>query len=202
MNKSKSKIGILILNILFLFSPLFSYAAITGVSNTGLDSSQPVQLFAPASNQTSVANTGLNSNQPINLTPVSANQVPVNNTSLNSTQAISLNNTTSTYTGSSCTTPKDIGTLFDFAKCLLSESVIPFVIGLGVLLFLIGVLQYVAAGDNEEKREASRNMMIYGIIAIFVMVSVWGFVKMLSTTFGFDYALPTLPPSGNNSALN
>ena len=107
----------------------------------------------------------------------------------------STSGTSSSNVTTSCSTPKDIPTLFDYVRCVISSSIIPFIIGLGVLLFLIGVVQYVASGDNEEKREASRNMMIYGIIAIFVMVSVWGFVKILSTTFGFNYAMPSLPPS-------
>ena len=101
----------------------------------------------------------------------------------------------------SCSTPKDIGTLFSFFGCLLN-GLIPVIIGIAVLMFLIGISQYVTSGDNEEKKEASRNMMIYGIISIFVMVSVWGFVKILSTTFGFNFSLPSLPPSGNNPGLN
>ena len=36
--------------------------------------------------------------------------------------------------------------------------------------------------------------MIYGIIALFVMVSVWGLVNVLSGTFGFTKTeAPTLP---------
>ena len=84
-------------------------------------------------------------------------------------------------------------------RVFISSGLIPVIIGIGVVLFLIGVVQYVASGDNEEKREASRNLMIYGIISIFVMVSVWGFVQILSTTFGFNYSLPTLPPSATTN---
>ncbi len=107
--------------------------------------------------------------------------------------------TSSSNAATTCIAPKDIPKLFDYARCVISSSIIPFVIGLGVLLFLIGVVQYVSSGDNEEQREASRNMMIYGIIAIFVMVSVWGIVKILSTTFGFDYTMPSLPPSATTN---
>ena len=110
---------------------------------------------------------------------------------------VSANPTTTTKTSLSCTTPKDIGTLFTFFGCLLN-GLIPVIIGIAVLMFLIGISQYVTSGDNEEKKAASRDMMIYGIISIFVMVSVWGFVKILSTTFGFDFTLPSLPPSSKS----
>ena len=114
-------------------------------------------------------------------------------------QSLTLQNTATTNTSPSsptCTTPTNMVMLFDYGSCLLSNVVIRFIIGLGVVMFLVGVLQYVTAGDNEEKREGGRNMMIFGIIALFVMVSVWGFVKLLSSSFGFDYNLPTLPPAG------
>jgi len=95
---------------------------------------------------------------------------------------------------SSCTTPTDIASLFCYALCILSGYVVPFLIGLGTILFLVGVLNYVRAGDNEEKRAAGRDMMWFGIVSLFVMISVWGFVKVLSTTFGITYGIPSLPP--------
>jgi hypothetical protein len=64
------------------------------------------------------------------------------------------------------------------------NSLIPLVIGIGVLVFLWGLVGYVTAGGDEEKRKNARSLMIYGIIVLFVMVSVWGLVKVLVTTFG------------------
>src|SRR3989344_8060233 len=63
------------------------------------------------------------------------------------------------------------------------NQLIPFIISIGLLVFLIGVVQYVSAGGDEEKRTAARGMIIFGIIALFVMVSVWGFVNILTKTF-------------------
>ena len=63
------------------------------------------------------------------------------------------------------------------------NSVIPLIIGIAVLVFLWGLVSYVTAGADEEKKAAARGIIIYGIIIIFVMTSVWGFVKSLSTTF-------------------
>lgn len=65
-------------------------------------------------------------------------------------------------------------------------AVVPLLIGFAVVFFLWGVLQFVAAGGNEEKRTEGRNTMIYGIIAIFVMVSVWGLVNVLEGTFNLS----------------
>lgn len=63
------------------------------------------------------------------------------------------------------------------------DRLIPIIISIALVLFLIGIVQYVTAGGDEEKRTAARGMIIFGIIALFVMVSVWGFVNVLVRTF-------------------
>lgn len=76
-------------------------------------------------------------------------------------------------------------------------ALIPLVISIALLVFLIGIVQYVTAGGDEEKRTAARGMIIFGIIALFVMVSVWGFVNILARTFfgsGQSAAAPAFVP--------
>lgn len=63
------------------------------------------------------------------------------------------------------------------------NPLIVLVSSLAVLYFLWGVSKYILHGGNEEKREEGYHMMIYGIIALFVMVSMWGLVGVLSNTF-------------------
>lgn len=65
----------------------------------------------------------------------------------------------------------------------LINRLIPLIISIALVLFLIGIVQFVTAGGDEEKRAAARGMIIFGIIALFVMVSVWGFVNILAKTF-------------------
>jgi heme O synthase-like polyprenyltransferase len=62
-------------------------------------------------------------------------------------------------------------------------SVIPLVIGIALIYFVIGVIKYIGAGGEEEKRKEGRNMMVYGIIGLFVIVCVWGLVNVLASTF-------------------
>ncbi len=65
----------------------------------------------------------------------------------------------------------------------LMNKIAPLIIGVAFLYFIWGVVKYVTAGADEEEQKAGRNMMIYGIIALFVMTSVWGLVSVLSGTF-------------------
>ena len=72
------------------------------------------------------------------------------------------------------------------------QALIPIVIGLAVLVFLWGVLNYVIRSDDPGKAEA-RNFMLWGIIALFVMVSVWGLVNILKDTLDLNPATPSAP---------
>jgi len=63
-------------------------------------------------------------------------------------------------------------------------------IAAAVILFLYGVIKYVSGGDDEAKRKEAKNYIVYGIIGLFVMVSVWGLVNLLAGTFSLNPAIP------------
>lgn len=65
-------------------------------------------------------------------------------------------------------------------------------IAFAVVLFLFGVIKYMTSGADEEKRKEARNTIIYGVIGLFVMVSVWGLVGLVGNTFDLDNS--TLSP--------
>ena len=63
-------------------------------------------------------------------------------------------------------------------------------------VFVIGVIQYVIASD-EEAKTTGRNRMIYGIIGLVVIVALWGLVRIVTNTFDLNtnqgVTLPVLP---------
>lgn len=77
----------------------------------------------------------------------------------------------------------------------LLDALIPFLITLAVLYFFWGVAQYILKSDDEEGRRNARNIMIYGIIALFVIVGVWGLVGVIADTFGIQTGGSTDIPS-------
>ncbi|MFA7193375.1 MAG: pilin [Candidatus Paceibacterota bacterium] len=62
------------------------------------------------------------------------------------------------------------------------QRLIPIVIGLGLLVFLWGILKYLSSPDPKSKKE-SIGFMTWGIISLFVMVSIWGIVFLLQDAF-------------------
>ncbi|TSC61099.1 MAG: Uncharacterized protein Greene041614_1199 [Parcubacteria group bacterium Greene0416_14] len=98
-----------------------------------------------------------------------------------------------------CTAPSmlyaaatDVGGFLGIVGALLN-SMVPALIGLALVIFLFGVVKYIQAGDKAEKRDEGRQFMLYGIIALFVMVSIWGLVNVLVTTFGLGTGAPSVP---------
>ncbi len=75
-------------------------------------------------------------------------------------------------------------------------ALVPLIIGLALLFFLWGMLVYLWNGDDEDKREESKSFMLWGVIGLFVMVSVWGLVSLVANSFNFHLPgglVPTLP---------
>lgn len=84
-----------------------------------------------------------------------------------------------------------IMSLLDMASQLINR-LIPFVIALTVLVFLWGILKFVLSNDADGRKEA-RGYMIWGIISLFVMVSVWGLVNILVRSFNLENTAPPAP---------
>ncbi|MFT5280903.1 MAG: uncharacterized membrane protein YidH (DUF202 family) [Flavobacteriaceae bacterium] len=75
-----------------------------------------------------------------------------------------------------------LGTFVDYITCILSKGVVQLLIAIAVVVFIMGVIKYIMNAENPEKRTEGKNFMIYSIVAITVMVSVWGLVAILSNT--------------------
>ena len=96
----------------------------------------------------------------------------------------------------SCSTPgPKVDDLLCYITNIINDAIIPLIFSLAVLTFLWGVVQFVINSDDEAKKTKGKQFMIWGIIALTVMVSVWGLVSILSTTFGIDSSvLPKVQP--------
>jgi hypothetical protein len=73
-----------------------------------------------------------------------------------------------------------------FSLCRISlfiNTLIPILIALAVVYFMWGVIQYAIAKD-EEAKTGGRDAMIWGLVALLVLTSMWGLVNILKKTFG------------------
>ena len=72
-----------------------------------------------------------------------------------------------------------IGVIADIVRLL-----IPIVVALALLYFFWGLAQFILkSGEGEAAVEEGKKKMIWGIVALFVMVSIWGIITLISSTF-------------------
>jgi hypothetical protein len=66
-----------------------------------------------------------------------------------------------------------------------------------LILFFVGIFQYLAPGGDAEKRKQGFQYMGFGVLALFVMVAIWGLVAFISQTLGIgiggDIMVPGVP---------
>ena len=69
---------------------------------------------------------------------------------------------------------------------LIIQTATPIVVALALIFFFYGLAKYILNASDEEKKKEGRAIMIWGIIALFVIVSVWGLVRVIGNTFNID----------------
>ena len=78
----------------------------------------------------------------------------------------------------------DIDSLVEAINTEIINPVIYFLIVAGVAYFLYGVAVYVMNAGNAEARKKGTQHMIWGLIGIAIMVSVFGIMNLIMTTIG------------------
>jgi hypothetical protein len=100
----------------------------------------------------------------------------------------------------SAVTFKTILDIATWVKCIIGTIIIPGIFLLAFVVFLWGILKFMRATEEKDKKE-SKNFIFVGLIGLFVMVGVWGILKILGTTFGIDTTIvPTLQTSAPTAA--
>ena len=89
----------------------------------------------------------------------------------------------------------------------LVNSVIPFIVGLTVFVIIWGIFLYVAKAGEEEKRAQARQFILWGVLGVFFMLSIWGFVNILLNSFDLDRTIapgdiPKVPRIGGTPGNN
>lgn len=92
----------------------------------------------------------------------------------------------------SCAQLTQTGGLILSAKGIIN-TLIGIVGALALLVFFWGLVKYIANAGDEKAKAQGRNIMVGGVIALFVMFSVWGIIRFLQGEL--------LPPSAPNAPL-
>lgn len=93
----------------------------------------------------------------------------------------------------------ELSQLITTATGLLDTILIPLAFTLCLFYFFWGVAKYIRVGAGSEKAaEQAKNVMVWGIVGLFVATSVWGLVRFLKTELQIPNSTIELTPNVNS----
>lgn len=69
----------------------------------------------------------------------------------------------------------------------LVGALVPILITLALVVFFFGLVRYLfASGGDANHAKENKSLMIWGLVTLFVMVSVWGIVRLAQDALGIN----------------
>jgi len=78
------------------------------------------------------------------------------------------------------------------------QLLIPITAALALLYFFWGLAKFILNSDDAEKRADGKHIMIWGVVALFVIVSVWGLTGFITDALD----LTTIPETKQIPTVN
>lgn len=82
--------------------------------------------------------------------------------------------------------------LLNYISCTLIKNVVPVILAVAMVAFIWGVIQMYINPNNEEARKKGKSYIIWGLVGLTVIISVWALVSIISETFGIHVFIPQL----------
>ncbi len=78
---------------------------------------------------------------------------------------------------------ESLGNILSF----IDGVVIPFILGIGFLVFVWGIFKYfIQGGANDEAKESGKSLILYAIAGYVVILAFWGIVNIISSGIGLE----------------
>jgi hypothetical protein len=100
------------------------------------------------------------------------------------------------FSGSLVLASSTVTGIVKFFTCFLTKVIVPFLFAMATAAFIYGVFDFIRASANGEETGEKKQFMVWGIVALAVMFSVWGLVGILQSTFHVGNVIPQLPVNG------
>jgi uncharacterized membrane protein YidH (DUF202 family) len=80
----------------------------------------------------------------------------------------------------------EFGTLLTNILLFTNNVLIPFILGIGFLVFVWGMFRYfIAGGANDEAKEQGKSLMVYATLGFVLIIVFWGVVNLIANSTGF-----------------
>lgn len=67
---------------------------------------------------------------------------------------------------------------------VILNPLIGLMFAVALVVFLFGIFQMIAKSEDETARETGRRNIMYGVIGMVIMISVYGIIRIILGTFG------------------
>ena len=100
--------------------------------------------------------------------------------------------------------PEDGGAFGTLLKNILTFSnnvLIPFILGIGFLVFVWGMFKFfILGGANDEEKDKGKSLMVYATLGFVLIIVFWGVINLVASSTGLDQESDGI--DFNNNALN
>ena len=81
--------------------------------------------------------------------------------------------------------------LIKVTAAIVNPIITLFFIG-ALCIFVFGIFQFIRGADNEEERRKGQKHMMWGIVGLFIMVAVFGIIRIIINFVGTTGKVPNL----------
>lgn len=85
---------------------------------------------------------------------------------------------------------------------LILNPLIGLLFAVALAVFLYGVVEFLMKSEEDEARTKGKKHMLWGIVGLFVMFSVWAILNLVLSTFDLENQYDKLDPENGEVKLN
>ena len=98
---------------------------------------------------------------------------------------------------------RDISSLVSYLLTNFLNPLLILLAGLALLAFFKGLAQFIYSANNPKSHQDGINLMKWGLVALFVMVSILGILRFMYNDAGFggmrQFGIPLLPQGSSGT---
>ena len=79
-----------------------------------------------------------------------------------------------------------ITVLLNKINAVILNPLITLAFAVALLVFFVGIVQFINSQTADAKREEGKRKILYGIFGMFIMLSAYGLIRLILGTFGIS----------------
>jgi hypothetical protein len=92
--------------------------------------------------------------------------------------------------------------LLDRIEMYVIDPIIAVIFSLGLLLFFVGIVEFLWGIKDGKPSDTGKQHMLWGLVGMLIMVSVYGILNLIINTFELDDAMDTSRIQNVNPGVN